>query len=514
MAVGFVLFPFVLLLLALGCGLILAKLGWRGALVLVLVLLAGLGALLSMRLFAHASTQGIVSGGSGGTTYTMMQNGPLNQANAEKRANYEARAAAIRKRGEEIRKRAEETAATARARAEAATGSARVQVGPVQVEALLPGPLEHADVQVDEDPVVLSEETEAWRSAADLGFEADVYPSLAAAAESLIVQICKQKDTAQPVVNIQRAQVFGADPIAADVVSVVAARVQRLHGDWQVMTEALEPEQPLAQSDVEATTIHLDVPTWSTQHRAPWNPATEARSGNLRVRMTWKGGNIERTARFADKPWVENFSAFAASIPGPCIVGLSSSNAGSRSQARRQAIANAASQLLPQIRAEIQKVPSTSVDDRWLHAQIETVLSGSAKDRFSQTFIRPYGGQLFREAVLAEAEPIRQAVLHRCLGTLAGQRETWWATVVSAAGLLLFVCILGVILNAVTRGYYRGHVVVVGALVLIVGMLVVWNIAGAIQAARMGSVYTDPSALMTVQPDLDASNDAGQEVLY
>lgn len=327
---------------------------------------------------------------------------------------------------------------------------------------------------------------EPWKSAADLEFDADLHPSAAAAAESLVVEILKLKDATYPAVDIQSVQVWAGDGLDGEVVSRMLDRLGRKVPGWMIMVEAMEPPHPIEQGDEQAATLRLDLPSRKTMHQAAWDHRREELGGTLRMRLSFSGRrSIERSTKFTDKPWVRDTSEFVSARPETrWVVGYSSSNATDRAEAHQQAVRSAAVQILPEIRARLRH--RAAFDERWLLAAIEKELaSGSeVKDRFVQTMIVNSGGQVVREAVLVRSPAVIARVEQASLSHLAqqryeerGQRRTWIALTASAAGMVALICVVGLVLNTITKGYYRGHVMLAVGMMLVLGALALVTLA-------------------------------------
>lgn len=318
--------------------------------------------------------------------------------------------------------------------------------------------------------------SEPWKSAAELGFDADVHPSAAAAAESLVIQVLKLKDASHPDVVLKRVQIWGGEHIDGEVISRAVARLQQSCPQWEVMVEAAEPVEPIERADAEAASIRLEVPTRTTTQQAPWDYSRSQIGGILRLRMTWQGGSIDRSTNFTNKPWVENASQFISEKPEMrWVVGYSSPDANDATEAKRQALQAAAVQMIPEIKATLQRNSSGNLglDDRWLLSKTIQHLSGmrDVRDHFTQTLITPYGGQVARQAILVQSPALVQRVVCDCFRGLKTQRKTWITMIASAAGMLILVCVVGLLLNNVTKGYYRGRIMAVTGLLAIVGLM-------------------------------------------
>jgi hypothetical protein len=325
---------------------------------------------------------------------------------------------------------------------------------------------------------------EPWKSVADLGFDTDVHPSSAAAAEALIVQVLKAKDASYPEISVKRIQIWKGDNIGSEVLFRVLTRVQREHPDWQAMPEAAEPAEPLARTDEQAAAIQMELVSRTVTHRAPWDTRREQHGGILRIRLSWRGGSLDRSTSFVEKPWVENASEFISAQPQMrWVVGYSHQDAADSVKARQQAAESAAVQILPAARARLSQVGGdVGVDDRWLLDRIEQRLlqMTDVRDRFTQSLITPFGGQVVREAILVQSPAAVDRAVDDCQVTVRRVRSTWFATIASAAGMCLLICVVALLLNNITKGYYRGRIVMLTGLLLVVGLLVLIKLSGVL----------------------------------
>lgn len=349
--------------------------------------------------------------------------------------------------------------------------------------------------------------SEPWKSVAELGFEADVHASAAAAAETLVVQILKAKDVSYPDVRIERVQVWTGPEIGGEVLSRAISCLQRKQPEWAVLAEAVAPEQPLEATDAGAAAMHFELLNPSRTHQAPWDANRVQHGGVLRVRLTWPGGRLDRSTQFVEKPWVENASEFASAKPEMrWVVGCSSSDAADVLAARREAMQAAARQLVPETQARVRRSASAplGLDERWLASQIEQELmrSSCVRDQFTQTLITPSGGQVTRLAVLVQSPAVVQRVAASCTATVQHDRKTWFAVVFSAVGMLVLICVVGLLLNSFTKGYYRGRIVVVAGLVIVLGALLFFKFAASAHYPANARVVVGYSADSVEQPRL------------
>lgn len=485
------IFPLMLLvLLAVGVVALLSKLGRRGVLVLIgglvvlMVLLVGIG-LLRARVVSRTEALSVIT-----------HQTALEQARRE--------AAAIRDSVERQRDELRQT--IDRQRAALRVSTSRPADLMVEVPALL-DPLLPA-VEKEWQPLP----AEPWKSVAELGFEADMHPSTGAAAEAIIVQLLKLKDASYPDVAIERVQVWAGEGIDSADLSKAVACLQRKRPDWQVMAEGVEPLQPLRNSDPKAASMRLEIVAPGVRHPAPWDQNRPQHYGTLRVQFRWEGGSLDRSTPFVEKPWVDNTSQFITAAPQMrWVVGYSSPDSADIVTARRESARSVAFQLLPDVRANAKRYFGSGfgLDDRWLQSRIEDELTRGTgmQDTFVQTLITPSGGQVCRQAILVRGPVLAQRVAAELGAYLRGRNQSWFAVGASGAAMLLLVCVVGLLLNSLTKGYYRGRIVAVAGFALILGgMVLVKFLLSAHAGAPPIHTVTAPGPVVRPMPADSGAN--------
>ncbi len=311
-------------------------------------------------------------------------------------------------------------------------------------------------------------------------FEADVYPSIEAAAEALgrrvgtrLMETSSTGNTAKRSIYVWLDEDLGS--ISRDVLEAVATGIrQKLDNPAYVSVE--RPASP------DAVAVGLAVQEFQFESHKRWRKQTESRSGAIALRVKTPDGPFSVSTRFNEAPWVEDRNAFAAKYSkGDWLVGYSDGTHTTQEQAKRDAILAATETLLPLAKARISQLPASDQhhftkqmqeDPDWLRDRIadELVAGNMLADRFAQRFDRPYG-TVWREAVLIDASPKRIEEIARSLVQGVDSR------VASKRGALLsyiamFGLVLGtyVFLNMATKGYYAGalrFVAVVGVVVVV-----------------------------------------------
>lgn len=168
-------------------------------------------------------------------------------------------------------------------------------------------------------------------------------------------------------------------------------------------------------------------------------------------------------AQFADKPWLDDFAAFANEHSKKTyIVAISQRPATSADQSEQEAVRQAAASLEPRVRERMNTRPTgvdarlTGTDEQWLRQRIATELPDCRMiaDRFTQRLEAPYG-QIWQTSLLIDASPSKVAALaSKCDGRLLALQRHGRHTALSVLGIIAVVCLVYAFLNAATKGYF------------------------------------------------------------
>ena len=189
------------------------------------------------------------------------------------------------------------------------------------------------------------------------------------------------------------------------------------------------------------------------------------------------------TTTVTGKLWVDDFAAFVSSSGGKrWVVGRSNVGCLSESEASDSAIRDARLQLLARVRSQ-RSVPTGSESEAWLKARLKAELATGrlVRDRSVSRIHKPYG-ELWSEAVLVDASGDRLSAVIRDHDTWQrGRRESTRNSAASIVGLSVVILLIYAVLNAITKGYFRGRLRAAAAVALGCGVLVVgWtaNVTG------------------------------------
>jgi hypothetical protein len=314
---------------------------------------------------------------------------------------------------------------------------------------------------------------------ADPQFLADVYPSVAAAAEALVGKLALDANAAGRHCDViyvsgsasddvlerarealQRAGVAQAVEIAAGSTRPAQVEGQRITGAVRVeeivqgqRTDSLEGRQRQGR----VVLSYEDHGRINTNVSGSWS-TSDGQSGSADA----NGMSSTRSVGFVEKRWLSDQNALATADPQRrWIVAGSDRPCSDSHMADDLALRLAAARLSADIRAALARTPAgerplAQMTAEDLQAQIAAELQrqGLVADRFMQLFHRPYGN-VYQGWVLVGATPAQLDGLAQNLLAPARQaRQTLLARLLSVAGILAVMGLVYVFLNAATRGYY------------------------------------------------------------
>jgi hypothetical protein len=352
-------------------------------------------------------------------------------------------------------------------------------------------------------------QTDQWVDAAQVDFEADVYPSERSAAVTLARQLTKSWDGVMPPGQEPvKILVDDSSKLEPGVVQAVLQTLQKALGDGRVemdhshrgqyieaMQETIQqmygsgaPASAPAKTEPDST---VRVTVSGDFYQVPSNRGRlieEKRGNTVEVAISGPAGKRTRNASFVNKPWVENGIDRASQQPGrEQMIARSNGLCASRGEAEQKAVADAANKLLPMVRVAVEHLQDSlnsqpqagvfqvrqirSDDDLFVGIRAEMLRGTGIDDQFTQQLRRPYGN-VWQQALLVDASDARiteyaQAFLPQMMReheSSVRQRASWVRTGGSLILLALLIAGVYVFLNAATRGYYtwalRGSMVV------------------------------------------------------
>ncbi len=293
----------------------------------------------------------------------------------------------------------------------------------------------------------------AWTVEVDEEFEADVYSSALAATTKLAKQAALQLETAdEPLV----VSVVGTFPSPAPEKS---SGMDTLLMMEQVRKELRLRHSKLSIVDEPSSGDSEDAPKATLQLRlAEWaDNGPDDQRGTIELALRQSDRSHRFVAKFVQKAWVHSLADFTAwnDDGRKWIVARSAKLAPSAADARAQAFADAERMLV-----------SADIEDTLPNA----VRSGDlVADYFTQRLSRPYG-DVYREAMLIEVTPERiDSLLHQADVQRAQKAGSLGVRVLGLVAVVVIASLLYLILNLLTRGYYRIIVAVAAVVFVLVG---------------------------------------------
>ncbi len=308
-----------------------------------------------------------------------------------------------------------------------------------------------------------------WSEGVEHQFEADIYPSVLAAAEALGRRLVVPIQTVAAEPNAPARIVLFQEGNDRQVISALQRVLQRELSGAPCSVEAdLRNIRP---GEV-GLTLRAEA---RVQEEVPRNQGT-----GLTIIERVMGGRITGTvftderrasagADYIDKPWADNFSAFVAGKPdGHFLIARSREACTSENEARQQAIRDACDQLSDiagQKWTAVPGRPPLTVSSR------DVQEGGFILDQFVQSFDGS-AGRIWRQAILLDASGSKLAWLQSRKATeVHGERVTWARMILSALGVLIVIVATYLFLNMATRGYYVWSLRIAGVVLAIAAIV-------------------------------------------
>jgi len=317
-----------------------------------------------------------------------------------------------------------------------------------------------------------SEETTTtiWLPGIEDEFKANIYPSKLSAVRSLGLRIGK------PV-----RQVFGETSPSGIILFKGAHEIELIEEFGKAINHTfadanwtMAPETVAVQPD--EVGIRIDIVNVETDP-APWSGGIGSMiSGTIQANVLAGDRQASMSAKFVDKPWVENLSGFMMNkMHGQFIVAKSTGSCMSEDEANRQAFQNACSQVADMIGQTLPRrsgVPVSFAEP----VNSSDILNGEfILDRFVQSF-EGSAGKIWRQALLVDVSTDNLKKLAQRKAVIALARKTNFTRMFfSIVGLIALITVVYVFLNAATKGYYAWSLRIAGiifALVVIILLLV------------------------------------------
>jgi hypothetical protein len=177
-----------------------------------------------------------------------------------------------------------------------------------------------------------------------------------------------------------------------------------------------------------------------------------------------------------DKPWITDAASFLSSQSHQhCIIGRSSAPCLSEAEAKEQACADASVKVVTAIVLQLDVQP-TRLERQQLEQRITAELQSGRliEDRSLSVRHRPYG-DIWWGAVLVDASPDRLRPIGIEYSRMLIDRRLSRARQLAAiAGMAAAIVFIYAVLNAVTKGYFRGRLRAIGAAALVLLIAMAW----------------------------------------
>ena len=318
------------------------------------------------------------------------------------------------------------------------------------------------DLELQQD---MQTQSNIWNEAVDDYLEADQYATMEDAAQFLGSHAARQLKDAKAG---NKMVVYGQNPVTTRSLNAFADRLRSQLNLADVRVESYKPS--VLPTEPNLTVCVLDVPTQQHGHTAVVDGLpVNSSSGTLRLHIE-NQSNLDHSVEFLEKNWLKTLSALQNSGHTAVMVARSSSSCINETEARDQAMSQAA--LMVQNLLKQANQDYTVLDQEIAVTPQDLQENRLVVDQFSQS-LRTSTTSVWRHAVLLNLAPhAMQNLLQQKTRQIQRIHKSWAKDLMSLAGLALVVFILYIFLNAATKGYYAWSLRVI-AMVTIVGIVVV-----------------------------------------
>ena len=304
-----------------------------------------------------------------------------------------------------------------------------------------------------------------WSEGLEQEFEADVCPSRLAAVRALGRQMRTSIRQAVADMNVPaRIVIFQEEHERALVIEFKKA-IERALPD--VPCSVAGGSRNIGWDEIGITLRFVGVQTQS----APWDRSgsTQASTGDVLASARSRDWEATARQRFVDKPWIDNFAAFAGTRPNEhFIVVRSNGTCTSESEAREQALNDARARLTEALGSrtpqEFPGLPQPAITT-------QDVLQGDfVVDQFAQSF-EGSAGRIWRQAMLIDVSGSKLAQLaQQKAREMRSERMSWARMGFSVIGVVVLIGAIYFFLNMATMGYYEWSLRIAGIVLAIVAV--------------------------------------------
>lgn len=285
-----------------------------------------------------------------------------------------------------------------------------------------------------------------WSPGMEKDFQADVYYSKVSALRGIAVRLDK----------IVREKALNGEVLPPKI-SLVTYKDQFANG---LLDEAVVIFQDMLPG-TECSTVSAG--TESFTYEDIWISFELAESsgqpqdnGTIKAAIHVKSTSTTASVTFTEKPWLENLAAYSNSMRLYQFATVHSQIPASTHDAARTQAETQALQLIKQKVLDYNHATPQSIRGKLIHpiAMEDLYAYGIIFDDFTQS-LNSNNSNIWRHAILLNVTQDRiQALSLNMLRLNRAARQSWAYHIFSALGIAVVICLIYLILNAATRGYY------------------------------------------------------------
>ena len=329
-------------------------------------------------------------------------------------------------------------------------------------------------VEPDLDSGQLNALPAVWSDGIEEEFEADVYYSKRAALRGIagrVDRFVRQLALNGHSIPQELAIVTYKDEFGKDLLDEAVGILQEMLPDTECYTASAGKDSFTKAAD---SWISLELTESAAQPAGirvngtrinPFFNNDDFKNGQIKTAVHLKSRSRNFSVRFTEKPWLDNISAFKNFYPGRqwAVVYRQSCQAGGEILARAQILVDKA------VRSELSALKGKPVNADFSVSNNDLSRHGIIADRFTQSF-KGTSSTICRQALLLDISPDKIGPLAKDkLAEYNLAKQTWVQMLLSAIGVAFIICIVYLILNAATRGYYT----VVLRILAVVGIIII-----------------------------------------
>jgi hypothetical protein len=224
----------------------------------------------------------------------------------------------------------------------------------------------------------------------------------------------------------------------------------------RIGTTEIDAVRPSAPRPKNETWITLSWQNVSQSHYGWW--PGEIRSGTLVAEIAGPRGSAVIPARLDEKPWLHHEPGSVGR--SQYMVMYSQGPWGSESEALSSARRSAAQALTAVVEGQVRSMPhGATVPSQAIEAQVEAALARGSGivDRAVIRVDRPQGQVWYAANLIDTSATTRMPIADSAAQQTTYMRRSFANLILTLGGMLLVLALVYAGLNALTRGYFRGH---------------------------------------------------------